>query len=681
VRRQKQGKNFESQIKTGLKESGLLQQPAKKIVSHFFEQFVFWAINIITALLLCPFSWRSIILEAIVLVFAILLSVKFIKVKKSRTLSLRLWTVAIIMFLLAAVCPFIIVSKPVYVAVTESNNPFASKVRWLKSGGRTVGSIILVSDMDFVRKGITSALNSVFPASFRVLERTDYGNRSYYKLPVFKGFIIDSKELGQITWRRSVYFPCDPFMRDINVKLVEPHLLAAKPVDEMNSIKIGGEITSMGLVNFEYTQYPDTIPWDCVLVQRGQEISILTYSALLDRALECFAIGNTPEAIKGLEAASSVIPPFNLEATRLAALQYVAANIYLGGSIGEMQSLPYLHRAYVLFLNSQEDTRFSERDPLTNWLRQVLLDNYNSWNWSLCFFDRISKLKAIPHSEDEQFNHVDDMRNNFEVMSYDELLKSVQSTNFSAVDLFFIRNSVNKRFLKRAMASMTLMMTKNSNIKLDEGIAVDAKKVIPIFKQIDLQLAKQYGLKMKPLFIQFVNFLAYEWPKIENTGSESETRKQIAVLAKTNSLINDLFMSVTMLADTNISIQIVQSGRKEEWWDIEYLIWFDSWGVNAIAEAYHHKYPYVKQEPLPIVGPGTCELLSQNGVAYFIKDTDGKGRTFLPGVFCMAWYAQEFGLSDYESLTNQFETETLIPFQTYLSSLYQVNRVNNSLSY
>jgi hypothetical protein len=28
-------------------------------------------------------------------------------------------------------CPFIIVPKPVYVAVAESNNQFASKVRWL----------------------------------------------------------------------------------------------------------------------------------------------------------------------------------------------------------------------------------------------------------------------------------------------------------------------------------------------------------------------------------------------------------------------------------------------------------------------------------------------------------------------------------------------------------------------
>ena len=671
MRREKQGKNFESQIKTGLKESRLLQQPAKKIVSHYFEQFVFWAINIITALLLCLFSWRSIILEAIVLVFAILLSVKFIKAKKSRTLSLRLWTVVIIMFLLAAVCPFIIVSKPVYVAVTESNNPFASKVRWLESGGRTVGSIILVSDIDFVRKGITSALNSVFPASFRVLERTDYGNNSYYRLPVFKGFIIDSKEPSQITWRRSVYFPCDPFIREIIIKLVEPHQLAVKSVNEINRIEFRVETTPMGLVNFEYTQYPDTIPWDCVRVQRGQEISVLAYAALLDRALECFATGKTPEAIKGLEAASSVIPTFNLEATRVAVLQYVAANIYLGGSIGKMQSLPYLHRAYDLFLNSQEDPRFSERDPLTNWLRQSLRDGYGAWDWSLCFFDRISRLKAIPHTEDEQFNHVDDMRRNFEGMSYEELLKSVQSTNYSPVGLILIRDSVFGRFLNRVLASMTLMVTNNSNIKLDEDIAVDAKKAIPIIKQVDLQLAKQYGLKMAPLFIQMINFWVYEWPKIENTDSESETRKQIEALAKTNTIMNDLCMSVIMLADTNRPIQIVQNGKKEEWWNMEYLIWFDSWAVNATAEAYHHKYPYVKQEPLPFVGPATRELLSQNSLDCFIKDTDGKGRTFLPGVFCMAWYAQEFGLGDYESLTNQFKTETLIPFETYLSSLYQ----------
>jgi hypothetical protein len=671
MRREKQGKNFESQIKTGLKESRLLQQPAKKIVSHYFEQFVFGAINIITALLLCPFSWRSIILEAIVLVFAILLSVKFIKAKKSRTLSLRLWTVAITMFLLAAVCPFIIFSKPVYVAVTESNNPFASKVRRLESGGRTVGSIILVSEMDFVRKGITSALNSVFPASFRVLQRTDYGNSSYYRLPIFKGFIIDSKEPSQITWKRSVYFPCDPFMREIIIKLVEPHLLAEQLVGKSNHIELHIETTPMALVNFEYTQYPDTIPWDCVRVQSGQEISILAYAALLDRALECFATGKTPEAIKGLEAASSAIPTSNLEATRVAVLQYVAVNIYLGGNIGEMQSLPYLHRAYDLFLNSQVDPRFSERDPLTNWLRQVLLDRYGDWDWSLCFFDRTSKLKAIPHTEDEQFNHVDDIRRNFEGMSYDELLKSVQSTNYSPVDLFLIRNSVYGRFLNRVLASMTLMMTNNSNIKLDENIAVDAKKAIPIIKQVDLQLKKQYGLKMEPLFIQFIDFLVYEWPRIENTDSESETRKQIEVLAKTNPIVKAMFAPALMLTDTNTSIQLVQSGRKEEWWDMEYLIWFDSWGVNAIAEAYHHKYPYVEQEPLPFVGPGTRELLSHNGLDCFIKDTDGKGRTFLPGVFCMAWYAQEFGLSDYESLTNQFETETLIPFETYLSSLYQ----------
>jgi hypothetical protein len=575
------------------------------------------------------------------------------------------------MFLFAAVCPFIIVSKPVYVAVTESNNPFASKVRWLKSGGVTIASIILVSDKDFIRKGITSALNRSFPASFRVLERTDFGNCSYYRLPIFKGFIIELKEPSEITWKRSVYFPCDPFMRIINIKLVEPHLLAEQLVSESNHVTLAVTAMPMSLVNFEYTQYPVTIPWECVRVQNGQEISILAYAALLDRALECFVVGKTIEAIKGLEAASSAIPTSNLEATRVAVLQYIAANIYLGGNVGDMQSLPYLHRAYALFLNSQEDPRFSERDPLTNWLRQVLIHGYDYWDWSLCFFDRISKLKAILHTEDDQFNHVDnDMRRNFEGMSYDELFKSVQSTNRSAVDLILIRESVYERCCERVLARMTLIVTNNSNINLHDDIAVDANKAIPIIKQVDLQLAKHYGLKMDPLFIQFIDFVVYEWPKIENADSESETRKQTAIVAETNSLVKDMFMPVLMLTDKSKSIQVVQKGKNREWWDMEYLIWFDSWGLNATAEAYHHKYPYIEQEPLPFDGPGTRELLSKSGLNCFIKDMDGKGRTFLPGVFCMAWYSQEFGLSDYQSLTNQFEMETLIPFQTYLSQLY-----------
>jgi len=47
----------------------------------------------------------------------------------------------------------------------------------------------------------------------------------------------------------------------------------------------------------------------------------------------------------------------------------------------------------------------------------------------------------------------------------------------------------------------------------------------------------------------------------------------------------------------------------------------------------------------------------------------GKGRTFLPGVFCMAWYSDEYSLAESIALKSQFSEETLIPFETYLASL------------
>ena len=41
----------------------------------------------------------------------------------------------------------------------------------------------------------------------------------------------------------------------------------------------------------------------------------------------------------------------------------------------------------------------------------------------------------------------------------------------------------------------------------------------------------------------------------------------------------------------------------------------------------------------------------------------------------MAWYAKEFGLNQFQDLTNEFETETLIPFEKYQSSIFEPDTV------
>lgn len=670
MKQQRNSQNLHCQLKRALKKSELVQQPATTIFIRYFEQFVFWAINLITVLLLCPFSWRSVILEGFVLLFALLLSRKWITPKRLGVLSLRWWAVTSIMFLFAAVCPFIIAAKPAYFAATESNNPFLSEVCPLESGGKSIGSVMVVSDVDLIRKKIASVLNKAFPANFRILERTDYESGSYYRLPIFKGFTTDPTEPSQRAWKKCVYFPWNQLRHTMHVSLVHPHPLSTGSEDEQNNIGFGFDVTTFGLVDFTYTQYPDTIPWDCVRMQKGQETAILSYAATLDRVLEHFAAGNGAEAVLGLESAAPKLPKSNLEGARLAVLHYGAMRFYLGGNIGELQSLPYLHRAYEVLLRSQADPRFSERDPLVNWLRAVLLAGYDKLAWSTCFFDRTSKLKEVPHLEEEQIGHTEELQSGFKRMSYDELLKSVQSNDRSAVELHIVRSLVFERFTHKWPIALNRMAAHGFNIEIAGDCAVEAKRAIPIVEQVDSMLAQRYGLKMDKSLINFLEFVAYDLPKMASAQNEKNADGQIEGLLKSNPLLSDWQILFSM-SDNKTSIQMLQKGKEKEWWTMEYLNWFYGWGGNAISEAYSQKYPFHEHDPSPFGGPDTSELISKNGLDCFIRDMDGKGRTFLPGVFCMAWYAQEFNLPEAESLKAQFEQQTLIPFETYLSSLYR----------
>ena len=45
-----------------------------------------------------------------------------------------------------------------------------------------------------------------------------------------------------------------------------------------------------------------------------------------------------------------------------------------------------------------------------NWLCAVVQGGYTDWSWSARFFDRISKLKAVPHVEVELETNAADLR-------------------------------------------------------------------------------------------------------------------------------------------------------------------------------------------------------------------------------------------------------------------------------
>jgi hypothetical protein len=58
----------------------------------------------------------------------------------------------------------------------------------------------------------------------------------------------------------------------------------------------------------------------------------------------------------------------------------------------------------------------------------------------------------------------------------------------------------------------------------------------------------------------------------------------------------------------------------------------------------------------------------KQGPPIFEKDMNGRGRTFLPGLAMLAWYAQALGLAEGEQLRKEFEERTLIPLSQYIAT-------------
>lgn len=531
---------------------------------------------------------------------------------------------------------------------------------------------MLISDLDFVRREISSVLNNHWPASFPILEKTDFQNGSYYSLPVFKGFVFNLGEPGEIPRRKNVYFPTVFFETGINFNLAKPELLASKIEPDGKYFNYTFGFGYGPLINFAYIQYPGTIPWEAVQVSNGQDTSTLIYTALLDRTLEFFASGKTDEAINGLDSAIAVVPKQNLEGARLAALKYLSIRLSFWQNVGELQSLPPLHNAYELFLQSKNDPRFSEKDPLTNWLRDILESGYENWDWTTMFFDRTSILKAIPHIEDDvagQNRYTDVLERDFRGKSYEEMLKMLQMINYSTAELHFIKYIIIGKFIQQTIGGIIANNT-NSNFTLSKS-AEEVKRVIPLLQFINSALLKKHELRSDSFSVNALDFFEYlgkEIPKMPNIASDDETLKFIYSRAKDNLIMGNIanFFKVVISENkslTNGSLNDI----KFQWWEKEYLVWFLDWSVNAVRDINTHDYPWANFEPPHF---SVRELISKYGNDRFTKDMDGRGRTFLPGLFFLAWYEQTFDIDGADELKKQFEAETKMPFDLYRSKLF-----------
>ena len=466
---------------------------------------------------------------------------------------------------------------------------------------------------------------------------------------------------------QSIYFPLSTFVRLLEIHLAEPHLLTDLSKSEFSFGTFGWE--GGCLFDLAYTQDPELIPWNTVQVQNEQEDTVLTYTALLDRTLEFLATGRTEKAIRALEKAADVIPPSNLEAARLATLQYLIVQRFLAGNIGKLQSLPFLHRAYGLFFRATKDPRFSERDPLTNWIRNQLLDGYENWAWSAKFFDRISRLKLVPHTEDDQKSSFDILSESFKGVSYDELLKLLRDKKYSPEELLYIKEYVTGNFFLSSFPWSTRLDDLPSKTFTENQMAA-LKSEIEVIRFIDSLLAGNNILNSDPLTLHALEFIATEWPKIPDTENKRDWEKAVEQDAKAFPELRELALGLAVVENRAPNSKFL-NGMNFEWWKMEYLYWFLHWSEDALVEIHEHDSPWITN--YPPTSHDMRELISKFGFDCFTRDMGGKGHTFIPGLFYLTWYARTLGLHEQEQLKKKFEEETLIPFETCLSSLYKLS--------
>jgi hypothetical protein len=664
-------KGFWRQLRKGFAESEWFQQPVKSSVTRIIEIFAFGIVCLAAAFIAFPFTLRSIIAESLVFIVAICLSLKLIKKTTLNGSTWRFWAVLGCLFICASLCPYSVAPKPVYMPALASYNPSKSQFRVLESGGKTIGSVLLVSDGDFIRPNIFSLLRTLSPDKFRVLEKTDHGNYSYYSLPNLTGFLFPLGKPGDIPPQNNVYFPSAFLSRGIGVNIDKPELLTSTTNEAPIHLQFQLGFLVGPLIDFAYTRYPDTIPWDAVQVGNGQDIPIAVYSAVLDRTLEFFASGATEQAINGLDSAFLIVPANNLEGARLGALKYAAAQLSLTGNVGELQSLPFLHNAYKIFLHSQKDPRFSDEDPVMNWVRGVLLDGYNRWGWSTKFFDRVSALNRVPHipnDEATQKLYTEALEKTLKGKTYGELLTFLRSTNHSAAELHFIKYLILAKLVKEEVGRIG---AEPSDAALS-NVVRDVKNVTPLMRTIDASLMRQHELQSDPFsgrMSEALDVMQDVFAKAPTNAPDSEVAR-LALRRLTRYPVLAEFARLVAANDRTAWASAAQKAASFPWWKTEYLMWFVSWSAKVVQQIEQHDYPWAENSPPLFGGSDVRKESLKHGTDYFTKDLGGNGEAFLPGVFFLTWYAQTFHLDCYQELRQQFEEQAGMPFDTYRSKLF-----------
>jgi hypothetical protein len=677
-------RNLLRELKSALKHSEWISAPSAKVTTYAVEVFFVWLLSAIAFLLLLPCNLKTLLLNITILLVSVLLVSKLLKPNGNKGAFKKWLTLSLMMFVFAGSCPFIVAKAPLYIAVLPTDNPLASKLLTLTSGGRSIESLLLVPETDVVRRVIATFLNGWAPTTFRLLHNYHYSDGIYYDLPTLEDFVKDTSEPGELRCKRSIYFPLSTGGGGFDMLLNkhEQITLGVETNYGAFTFMFSGS-SKVPLLDYGYVQDPATIPWNAVRLPEGDEVQVLKYVAFLDRSFECLATGNTQEALTALEGAGSAIPASNLEAARVATLEYLVTRALLWGNLGRMQCLPKLHAAYDLFLRAQNDPRVSKTDPLTNWLQKILRGGYADLSWSAAFFDRISRLDSVPHLDDDSNSYFDSLDRQVRGKTDVELMALLKTNTYSIAELHFIEYIAYGNFIVRTITGAAATRTENNPIMMNgikyavttnlTAFKAATDTAIPLIRRIDELISRKAELKADAHVLRMLEFWSYEVPRmIKMAGGADDGEKLIHVLKHSEYPQGAALYRLVLLQSDKISEGAIETGQHCEWWEPDYWMWFMYWVEGAVVDIRKQSPPSLAEPPT--VNHDTHRLILKYGEDCFTKDLGGNGRTFVPGLFCIAWYAETFKMDERQELKRKFYEITGIPFDIYLSSLYDESK-------
>ena len=152
-------------------------------------------------------------------------------------------------------------------------------------------------------------------------------------------------------------------------------------------------------------------------------------------------------------------------------------------------------------------------------------------------------------------------------------------------------------------------------------------------------------------------YVGDEFPKIMATTNENDYNQFISQNSDASIEIRDLSRLQAVLAN-KASDATFLAGKSSECLKLDYWLWFAHWSEDAIVEIDQRTHPWNNDNDYPPVRHDMRKLISKFGSDVFVKD--GKGRKFMPGLFCFVWYAETFDIPVDDDIKREFESETLM---------------------